>query len=171
LIFDDTGSQSAPSAAEYLAAAGAEVELLTPDRCIAEDVGVTNHAIHLRNLYGAGVKITPDMRMISIMREGNRLKAQLVNEYSSTTEERKVDQIVVEAGILPMEGLYRELAESAVNGGEIDLSATMAATQQPVIQSIRHSQNGFALFRIGDAVASRGIHAAVYDAARLCSRL
>jgi len=170
LIFDDTGSQSAPSAAEYLAAAGAEVELLTPNRCIAEDVGVTNHAIHLRNLYGTGVKITPDMRIISIIREGNRLKAQLVNEYSSNTEERKVDQIVVEAGILPIEDLYRDLAESAINGGEIDLSAMIAATQQPIIQSIRHSQNGFALFRIGDAVASRGIHAAVYDAARLCSR-
>ena len=108
--------------------------------------------------------------MISIIREGNRLKAQLVNEYSSNTEERKVDQIVVEAGILPIEDLYRDLAESAINGGEIDLSAMISATQQPIIQSIRHSQNGFALFRIGDAVASRGIHAAVYDAARLCSR-
>jgi hypothetical protein len=27
---------------------------------------------------------------------------------------------------------------------------------------------GFQLFRIGDAVASRNIHAAVYDALRLC---
>ena len=171
LIFDDTGGQSGPSAAEFLTAAGAEVELVTPDRCIAEDVGVTNHAIHLRNLYAAGARLTPDLRLLRIEREGNRLKAELANEYSRQGETRSVDHVVVEAGTLPFNDLYNALAERSANGGEVDLNAFMAATRQPVIEKLREEVNSFALFRIGDALATRGLHAALFDAARLCSRL
>ena len=33
---------------------------------------------------------------------------------------------------------------------------------------VRNADGGYQLFRIGDAVASRNIHAAIYDAFRLC---
>ncbi len=33
------------------------------------------------------------------------------------------------------------------------------------------ANGGFELHRIGDAVTSRGVHAAIYDAARLCMAL
>ncbi len=171
LVFDDTGGQSGPSAAEFLATAGAEVELVTPDRCVAEDVGVTNHAIHLRNLYAAGARLTPDLRLLCIERDGNRLKAMLVNEYSGQEESRAIDHVVVEAGTLPFDDLYDALAERSANGGEVDLNAFMSATQQPVIGTLHEVENSFALFRIGDALATRGLHAALFDAARLCSRL
>ncbi len=171
LIFDDTGGQSGPSAAEFLSGAGAEVELVTPDRCIAEDVGVTNHAIHLRNLYAAGARLTPDQRLRRIEKDGNRLMAQLENEYSGETQTRKVDHVVVEAGTLPFDDLYAALVERSVNGEEFDPEAFMTASRQPAVAELPDAENGYALFRIGDALATRGLHAAVFDAARLCSRL
>jgi hypothetical protein len=36
---------------------------------------------------------------------------------------------------------------------------------------VRNSEGTFRLFRIGDAVASRNIHAAIYDALRLAKDL
>jgi 2,4-dienoyl-CoA reductase-like NADH-dependent reductase (Old Yellow Enzyme family)/thioredoxin reductase len=171
LIFDDTGGQSGPSAAEFLSGAGAEVELVTPDRCVAEDVGVTNHAIHLRNLYAAGARLTPDQRLRRIGKDGNRLMVELVNEYSGETQTRKVDHVVVEAGTLPFDDLYEALVERSVNGEEFDPEAFMTASQQPAITDLPNAKDSYALFRIGDALATRGLHAAVFDAARLCSRL
>jgi hypothetical protein len=38
-------------------------------------------------------------------------------------------------------------------------------------QVVRNADGSFQLFRIGDAVASRNIHAAVYDALRLAKDL
>ncbi len=171
LIFDDTGSQSGVSAAEHLAAQCAKVELVTPDRCIAEGVGVTNHAIHLRNLYAAGVRLMPDLRLLKIERNGNRFDAHLMNEYSNQAEIRTVDHVIIEAGTLPMNELFDDLANLSENGGVTDISAFVSAFAQPVVADVRGQPNRFALFRIGDANATRGIHAAVFDAARLCSNL
>jgi len=171
LVFDDTGSQSGPTAAEHLAAQGAKVELVTPDRCIAEEVGVTNHAIHLRNLYAAGVRLTPDLRLLRVERNGNRYDAHLVNEYSDKAEVRTVDHVVVEAGTVPMDEPFTELAALSVNRGVTDIAAFLSARAQPAVADVVGRPNRFALFRIGDANATRGIHAAVFDAARLCSNL
>ena len=41
----------------------------------------------------------------------------------------------------------------------------------PRPQPAVNGAQGYALFRIGDAVAGRNIHAAIYDAARLCKDL
>lgn len=171
LIYDETGSQSGPSCAEVVANAGAIVELATPDRMIAEDVGVTNHAIHLRNLYNASVRITTDMRLKKITMEGNTFEAHLVNEYSQTEETRKVDQIVVEAGTQAFDELYYDLADKAVNMGQADQTALLNSTTQPSIREADGKYGKYVLFRIGDCVSARGIHAATLDAARLCSRL
>mgnify|MGYP000530307031 CR=1 FL=1 len=81
LVYDETGGQSGPTAAEFLAAAGARVTLMTPDRMIAEDAGVTNHAIHLRNLYAGGVDIWPDKRLASLQRSDGRISATVITEY------------------------------------------------------------------------------------------
>lgn len=167
LVFDDTGSQSGVSAAEYLADAGARVELVTPDRCSAEGVGVTNHTIHLRNLYAANAQISPDLRLTKIHRDGNKLVAELANEYSGQVTTRCVDRVVVDAGTMPLAEPFVTLAAQSLNAGETDLPSFLIAERQPAIDP----EAGFALYRIGDATAARGIHAAVFDAARLCSRI
>jgi len=168
LVYDETGGQSGPSCAEYLANAGANVDVITPDRMLAEDVGVTNHAIHLRNLYSAGVKIIPDTRLVRIGKNGKLIKAHLTNEYSHAGEVRDYDQIVVEAGTHPLDDLYLGLCAGSVNGGQPDLKALMNAAPQPAIDTVDGAQGRYALFRVGDCVSARGVHAAVLDAARLC---
>lgn len=179
LIYDETGSQSGPSAAEHLLSQGAEVEFVTPDRCLAADVGVTNHAIHLRNIYQAGGEITPDRRLTRMAPQGNGYRATLTNEYSGQEEARDVAHIVIDAGTIPDDTLYEALAPQSVNMGETDLDAFLIGGQQPSVaglcdgvpKSDASASKPFALFRIGDALANRGAHAAVFDSARLCSRM
>ena len=50
------------------------------------------------------------------------------------------------------------------NQGEIDYAKFISGEQQDII---RNNNNDFSLFRIGDAVSSRNIHAAIYDALRI----
>ncbi len=50
------------------------------------------------------------------------------------------------------------------NRGETDLDALRSGKPQ---SSLAESGPGFALFRVGDAVASRDIHAAIFDALRI----
>ncbi len=168
LVYDETGSQIGPGCAEYCAEAGAAVELGTPDRMIAEDVGVTNHAIHLRNLYRLDVRIRPDSRLTRISGDGNRLTARFVNEYSGEETTAEYDRIIVEVGTLPMEDLYFELAADAVNAGQTDQASLLEGARQPALENVDGAGGAFALFRIGDCVSARGLHAAVLDAARLC---
>jgi hypothetical protein len=52
-----------------------------------------------------------------------------------------------------------------VNLGAVDYEAFIAGREQSVTDN---AEGRFRLYRIGDAVASRNIHAAIYDGLRLC---
>jgi hypothetical protein len=66
---------------------------------------------------------------------------------------------------MPADELYFELKPISSNRGEVDLDALLAGRPQRT----RSNPDGrFQLFRVGDAVASRNIHAAIYDSLRLC---
>jgi N-methyl-L-proline demethylase len=56
------------------------------------------------------------------------------------------------------------LKPGSINLGEIDHRALIANLPQTLV---RNGEGRYLLFRIGDAVASRNIHAAIYDAMRL----
>ena len=144
---------------------------MTPDRMVAEDVGVTNHAIHLRNLYATGVTILPDRRLLSLERDGNQIKATNQNEYSAQDESRLYDQVVIEAGTVPLDDLYEELVSHSVNAGQSDIGSLIEGRRQPCLAGSRMPRAGFSLFRIGDCVSARGIHAAMLDANRICKEL
>ena len=165
LVFDDHGDHQGPSVVDFLASRGSSVELATPDRMSAHEVGATNFPVYLRNFYSMGVRLTPDHRLRSVEREGNRLRALLRNEYSDAEEARVVDQVVVEHGTLPAAELFRALAPLARNGGTLDIEALIAGRAQEIATN---PDGEFMLFRVGDAVASRNIHAAIYDSLRLC---
>jgi hypothetical protein len=99
-----------------------------------------------------------------VRRDGDALVAVLGSDYSPRREERQVDHVVVEYGTCPSDELYRALKERSSNRGEVDHAALIAGRPQ----AVRTNPSGeFQLFRIGDAVSSRNIHAAVYDALRL----
>lgn len=168
LLFDDHGDHQGPSCAEYLAKRGAKVELVTPDRYTGIEVGGTNYPVHQRELYNAGVILTPDLRLIETYQEGNSLVTVLRNEYTMEEEEREVDQVVCEHGTLPADELYFALKPHSTNHGEVDFDAL----KQDRPQSVMNNPEGeFLLLRVGDAVSSRNIHAAIYDSLRLCKDL
>jgi N,N-dimethylglycine/sarcosine dehydrogenase len=167
LVYDGIGQHHAPSCAEFLAKRGAMVEIATLDRMIGEEIGATNQPIHLRELTKLDVIMSPNLQLVEIYAEGNRRVAVLRNEYTHAEEERLIDQVVVEFGTLPEDALYFAMKEASVNRGETDLHALIEGRRQPAV----NGAGGYALFRVGDAVAGRNIHAAIYDAARLCKDL
>lgn len=164
IVYDDNGAHPGMTVAEFLAEAGSEVEIVTPERTLAPDVGGTSFPAYFRAFSKRGVKTTLNLRLEKIRRDGNRLVATFLDEYGRSHVDRACDQIVVEHGTVPLDDLYFALKPMSVNLGEIDHAALIAANPQTLI---RNPEGRFRLYRIGDAVASRNIHAAVYDALRL----
>eukprot|EP00928_Gymnodinium_smaydae_P000058 TRINITY_DN10023_c0_g2_i3.p2 TRINITY_DN10023_c0_g2~~TRINITY_DN10023_c0_g2_i3.p2 ORF type:complete len:135 (+),score=7.87 TRINITY_DN10023_c0_g2_i3:542-946(+) len=131
-------------------------------------MGALNWPIFLRNLYTLGVTITPDLRLENVSTQADgRCVATFLNEYSGTRIERVVDTLVIEHGTAPCIDVFDDLKASSSNGGVTDFNALLARPSRPQEPSLG-STGGFLLFRVGDAVSSRNIHAALYDSLRLC---
>ena len=168
LLYDDNGAHPGLQAAEALAEAGSRLEIVTPERFFAAEIGGLNHVAYARCFQAHGVRITINTRLLAVRREGNRLAATLGSDYGEGTQERLVDQVVVEHGTLPLDDLYRALKPGARNRGEVDYPALLAGRPQTLATN---PDGAYQLFRVGDAVTSRNIHAAIYDSLRLCKDL
>lgn len=164
LIYDDNAAHQGLSAGELIANGGAQLEILTPERFFAVDIGGLNHVAYAQTFDRTGTRITINKRVLAVRRSGNALIAEIGSDYSERIEEREVDQVVVEHGTLPLDALYFDLKPGSRNGGEVDYDALIGGLPQAVT---RNPDGAYQLFRIGDAVASRNIHAAIYDAIRL----
>ena len=168
LLFDDNGGHPGLQAAERIAESGARLEIVTPERFFAPEVGGLNHVAYAQCFQKHGVAITINRRLLGLRREGNKLAARIGSDYGDWAEERLVDQVVLEHGTLPLDELYFALKELSSNRGEVDYRALIAGRPQEIATN---PEGRFQLFRIGDAVSSRNIHAAIYDALRLCKDL
>ena len=164
LIFDDAGDHAALQAAEIAANAGAKVEVMTPDRMFAPEIMGMNLVPYMRSLQMKDVTFTVTYRLEAVERDGNRLIAHIGSDYGGVAKQRSFDQIVVNHGTIPLDDLYFELKPESTNLGEISYDQLIAGRPQTVV---RNSEGAFQLFRIGDAVAARNTHAAIYDALRL----
>ncbi len=166
LLFDDNGAHPGMQAAEVIAEAGSRLEIISPERFFAPEIGGLNHVPYARTFQRHGVRITINTRVGRVSRAGNKLAVTLWSDYTeSAYDERLVDQVVVEHGTLPLDDLYFSLKEQSVNRGAVDYPALIAGRPQEIAAN---PDGAFRLYRIGDAVSSRNIHAAVYDALRLC---
>ncbi len=163
LIYDESGDHPALMAAETVAAAGAKVEVMTPDRTFAPDVMAMNLVPYMRNLQDKDVTFTVTRRLKGVEQDGNKLTALVGTDYSDFVKRQTYDQIVVNYGTLPNADLYFDLVPLSRNLGEVDYDALIAGEPQNVT---RNSESAFQLFRIGDAVAARNTHAAIYDGLR-----
>lgn len=168
LIYDDNGQHQGPSCADHLAERpGVEVEFVTPDRHAAAEMGGVNFPIYLERFYKKGVTVTPDHRLAALTPQGNRLEVTFTNEYGGADMTRIVDHVVVEHGTLPIDDVFAGLRSRSSNNGTIDLNALLTHQPQP---EVRNGES-FALYKVGDAIASRNLHAAIYDSLRLCKDL
>jgi hypothetical protein len=135
---------------------------------VGNDVTGTVYPDYFRTLYSHGAVFSPDRVLRSIRRSAAGFTVTLANAFSDATEERLVDEVVVEVGTEPMDELYIELQADSTNGGETDPDALIGGRVQ---DTIRNPHGTYQLFRIGDAVAHRNVHAAIYDARRLALAL
>ena len=94
-IYDDNGQHQAPSCADVLAEAGATVEIVTPDRSVAAEMGGVNFSIYLQRFYQKGVAMTPNHRLSGIEPVGNRLEVTFSNEFGGPDIARVVDHVVI----------------------------------------------------------------------------
>jgi N-methyl-L-proline demethylase len=164
LLYDDAGDHTALMAAEVLAASGAKVEIMTPDRSFAPEVMGMNLVPYMRSLQKLDVTFTVTFRLKDVVREGNQLRALIGSDYGGVRKERLFDQVVVNHGTRPLDGLYFEMRPRSRNLGEVDYESIIAGTPQTVV---KNTNGQFDLYRIGDAVSARNTHAAIYDALRL----
>ncbi|WP_119153483.1 FAD-dependent oxidoreductase [Caldimonas tepidiphila] len=167
LVYDAISTHAGAGAAHYIAERGKLVEVVTPDVKVSDDVGGTTFPIFYRQMYAQGVILTPNFWLDKVYREGDKLIAVLRNEYTEALEERAVDQVVIENGIRPNDALYWELKPRSLNKGQTDIDALYDSKPQPALSQPIGSGE-FLLYRVGDCISMHNIHAAIYDALRLC---
>ena len=164
LIYDDAGDYAGLQAAEKLAETGAKVEMMTRDRSFASEVMAMSLTPFMRALQKRDVTFTVTWRLDGVRRDGNGLVAMVGSDYGGVSQERRVDQVVVNHGTRPFDDVYFDLRPGSVNLGEVDYEALVEGRPQTLR---RNPAGSYQLFRIGDAVAARNTHAAIYDALRL----
>ncbi len=168
LIFDDAGDHAGLQAAEFIARAGGKVEIMTPDRAFAPEVMAMNLVPYMRSLQKLDATFTVTYRLEAAEESGKQLIAHVGSDYGGVAKQRTVDQIVVNHGTIPLDELYFELKPGSKNLGEVSYDELLSGAPQ----TVAHNPAGnYQLFRIGDAVAARNTHAAIYDALRLAKDL
>ncbi|MFC3616589.1 FAD-dependent oxidoreductase [Lutimaribacter marinistellae] len=165
LIYDDAGDHPALMAAEVVTQAGGHVEVMTRDRSFAPEIMGMNLVPYMRALQDKDAVFTVARTLKRVTRDGNQLCATIGTDYSNHEETRSFDQVVVNQGILPLDDLYFDLKPLSRNRGEIDHGALVQGDGD--LFPAHGPKDGFLLYRIGDAVSSRNIHAAIYDALRI----
>ena len=164
LVYDGTGRHTAVTVAEQLIEQGKRVSMVAIDGSLCEEMAYAERVIWRRRGYETGLEVQFDRRLQRVERDGNRLRATVINELTGAIEHHSVDQVVIEHGTTPADTLYEGLRTHAGNHGVTDIDALLAGRTQP-----RDDRTRLELHRIGDAVSSRNIHSAVLDALRLCA--
>jgi N-methyl-L-proline demethylase len=164
LIFDDAGDHAGLQAAEVIAKNSGRVEIMSPDRSFAPEVMGMNLVPYMRSLQKLDTLFTVTYRLHAVEKQGADLIAHIGSDYGGVEQQRVYDQIIVNRGVIPLDDLYFELKPQSSNHGEISHDQLLEGQAQSVVHN---PQGSFQLFRIGDAVATRNTHAAIYDALRL----
>lgn len=166
LVYDGTGRHQAVSCALHLAEQGRAVQFVTIDEYVGMEMEYPSRTIYRKRFVENGVTVTTDNTLIRVRPSGNRLVATFRHELTGATMELTASQVVVEHGTEPVDEMFDALREASANAGVTDIEALLQRRPQLVVPD-----GAFELHRIGDAVTSRNVHGAIYDALRLCSAL
>lgn len=166
MIYDDRGDHQAAVAAGIAAKTAASVTLVTPDRTPFLNLGPTNFAVVMQALYAARVTFRPDTEITCLSRGDAGLSVTMRNVLTGQQDDLETGHLFYEVGTEENSQLYLDLCALARNAGEIDITAL---SQGRAVFPERNPGGAFLLARIGDAVSSRNVHAALYDAMRICA--
>ncbi|MDC0232760.1 NADH:flavin oxidoreductase [Pelagibacteraceae bacterium] len=169
LIYDEVGDHTAMQSAEIAIEKGSTVEFMTPDRLISSEIMGMNLTPYLKNLKNKKITYSIAKRLIDVSIKGNKLNATIGSDYDENFKNNSFyDQIFLNYGVKPLDELYFNLVSFSKNEGEVNYTKFIKGEIQNII---KNKNNKFNLYRIGDAVSSRNIHAAIYDALRLVINL
>lgn len=167
IVFDGTGRHPAPLVVDRVFAEQATgLTYISVDAELAQELTYVERYRWKKRFHELGVEPEYECRLQRVCRAGDALEATYRNEISRETTTVTADHVVVEQGTVPMDDLFEAIRGRASNQGVTDLDAMIKAAPQPA-----GAGEGFELHRIGDAVSSRNVHAAMYDAARICNGL
>lgn len=168
ILFDDNGAYPGLQAAEIITNRGSKLEIITPERFVSPEIGGLNHVFYAKQFIDKDVIITINKRLKSIKKDGNRLSAIIGSDYSDKIEKKKTSQIVVEHGTIPNAELYFDLKNESKNLGSIDYNSLINGKLKEIVLN---NDGKYFLYRVGDAISSRNIHASIYDSLRICKDL
>ncbi len=168
ILYDDNGSYPALQAAEMILNKGANLEIITPERFFSPEIGGLNHVYYAKKFIEHDVLISINKRVLKVSKEGNRLSAMIGSDYSTKTQKKKTSQVVLEHGTIPNSALYFELKKNSKNLGEVNYKSLIKGKLK---EKVNNENGKYFLYRVGDAIASRNIHASIYDSLRICKDL
>ncbi len=113
LVIDETGYTIGPKTADFLAARGYAVEIITQQYALGETIGTTLRAALLERILRAGVTITPMTAAMCIAPGAVRVRHVLTD----VEREIAVDSVVVAAGGVGNDALFQAFAERAPSNG------------------------------------------------------
>jgi 2,4-dienoyl-CoA reductase-like NADH-dependent reductase (Old Yellow Enzyme family) len=168
ILYDGTGRHEAVSCALHLAEGGRQVRFVTIEEHLAPEMAYTDRAIYRKQLAERRIPVIFEHALVRVRPEGNRLVASFRSDLTGELLEMAAAEVVVEHGTVPADEVFHALRPRSANDGVTDLDALLAG--RPQLPSPPPA-GAFELHRIGDAVTSRNIHTAIYDALRLCMAL
>jgi 2,4-dienoyl-CoA reductase-like NADH-dependent reductase (Old Yellow Enzyme family) len=162
LIYDATGRHPAPSAAAQIAAAGKAVTFVARDPSIAPEMEHHSSITYRKALAEHDVRILLEYELVSVSARNGLREAVLRHLLTGRELSSAHKQIIVEHGTIPVSDIFDALRPLSVNDGvtEIETLIGTSPLREP-------PTSGFELHRIGDAISSRSVHAAMLDALRL----
>jgi 2,4-dienoyl-CoA reductase-like NADH-dependent reductase (Old Yellow Enzyme family)/thioredoxin reductase len=169
LIYDEAGDHVAMQSAEVAIEQGSKVSFMTPDRLLSSEIMGMNLTPYLKNLQNKNISFLIGKRLLDVSIKGNKLNALIGSDYDELFKYYSTfDQVFVNYGTKPLDNLYFELLPLSKNMGEVNYEKFIFGYEQDIVNN---KNSKFNIFRIGDAVSSRNIHAAIYDALRLLIKI
>ncbi len=167
LVVDGTGRHAALSAADFCHHQDSSIRLVTIDSTLAAEQTYAEQVIWRKWARQINLPVQTEELLMSVRRQGNRLAATIRSELTSKESEITASQIVFDSGTYPADELFHALRQRSSNEGVTNLQNWVAGRGTET-DKVTNPDAKFELHRIGDALSSRNIHAAVNDALRLC---
>ena len=167
VIYDGTGRHPALTAAEFCKDSGKQLSLVMLDDRPGAELAYGERVIWKRELARKGIAPLLERRLLAVEQDGDRLLTRFAHELTEVEFTLSADQVIVEHGTIPCEELYQALRPLSKNDGVTNIQHLLSGTSQ----TTDDGDAGFSLYRIGDAISSRNVAAAMFDALRLCSAM
>ncbi len=167
LVYDGTGRHPALTAADFCHRAGADVTLVLLDDRPATELAYGERVIWKRELAQCNIRPVLEHRLVALEQKDSQRVAHFVHELTEEPLVLSAQQVIVEHGTTPADELFQALRADSANDGVTDHRSLLGGLPQ----TMARQAGTYELYRIGDAVSSRNVAAAIFDALRLCSVL